>query len=241
MTWVGDPRLAAGTEAARYLDAAFTPGARLGTVYDDPTTPVVVTRVEQVATLRVPSGRLVVDAPWHDDDAWRYERGLPTRPPRELAVGIPAGAHPVDVAWTAGPYEFLGRHFEGIECAATRLRLHDEPVVAWEMGLGVDDDIDGLQPGDSFRFASDANVGCFADAGAWTTLSAPFRTYVDGSPVPRETERLPHEGERVRDDSRQADLVTFSAESGGIVWVGRTGSGDVAAVVVTTGLHGAEA
>lgn len=241
MTWVSDPRLAAGAEAARYLDAAFTPGARLGTVYDDPTTPVVVTRIEEVTTLRVPSGRLVVDAPWDDDDARRYERGLPTRPPRELAVGIPSGVHRVEVAWTAGPYEFFGRHFEGIECAATRLRIRDEPVVAWEMGLAGDDDIDRLQPGGTVRFASDANVGCFADAAAWTTLSAPFRTYVDGSPVPRDTERLPHGGERVRDESHQADLVTFTAESGGVVWLGRARTGDVAAIVVTAGLHGARA
>ncbi|RVU18883.1 hypothetical protein EOT10_30710 [Streptomyces antnestii] len=82
MEWVEDARLAAGPEATWYLEAAFTPGAHLGTVYDDPTTPVVVTGVEELTTIRVPSGRLVVDAPW-DDDVWRYEKGLPTRPPRE--------------------------------------------------------------------------------------------------------------------------------------------------------------
>ncbi|MGW4202395.1 hypothetical protein [Streptomyces sp. NPDC004726] len=68
MKWVGDARLAAGPEATWYLETAFTPGARLGTVYDDPTTPVVVTSIEEVTTMRVPSGRLVVDAPWDDDD-----------------------------------------------------------------------------------------------------------------------------------------------------------------------------
>ncbi|MEU5069703.1 DUF4241 domain-containing protein [Streptomyces virginiae] len=130
--------------------------------------------------MRVPSGRLVVDAPWHDDQVWEYQRGLPTWPPRELAVRIPPGVYRVEIAWTAGPYEFMGEHVDGVECAATRLCISDDPVVGWEMGLGVEDDIARLQPGEEPRFFSDANVGCFADAGAWTTLSAPFRTFIDG-------------------------------------------------------------
>ncbi|MER7519111.1 DUF4241 domain-containing protein [Streptomyces sp. NPDC126499] len=241
MEWVGDARLAAGPEAVWYLETAFTPGAHLGTVYDDPTTPVVVTGVEELTTLRVPSGRLVVDAPWDDDDAWRYEKGLPTRPPRELAVRIPPGVHRVELAWTAGPYEFFGEHFDGVACAATRLCVSDAPVVGWEMALGVGEDVDRLPAGEKPRFGSDANVGCFADAGAWTTLSAPFRTYVDGEPVPRDTERLSHGYERVRDESRRADLVTFTAESGGVVWLGRTATGAVASIVVTSGMAGAKA
>lgn len=80
MKWVGDARLAAGPEAAWYLETAFTPGAHLGTVHDDPTTPIVVTGIEEVTTMRIPSGRLVVDAPFDDDDVSRYEQGLPTRP-----------------------------------------------------------------------------------------------------------------------------------------------------------------
>ncbi|MFE5243017.1 DUF4241 domain-containing protein [Streptomyces sp. NPDC056627] len=241
MGWAGDARLAAGPEAVRYLEAAFTPGAQLGTVYDDPTTPVVVTGIEEVATLRVPSGRLVVDAPWHDDETWKYRRGLETSPPRELAVRIPPGTHRVELAWTAGPYEFFGEHCDGVERAATRLRVSDQPVCRWEAGLGVDDDVDRLQPGDRPRFHSDSNVGCFADAGAWTALSAPFRAYADGAPVRRPTEQLAEGYERVSDESRQADLVTFPAESGGTVWLGRTATGDVAVIVVTSGLPGAEA
>ncbi len=120
MEWVRDARLAAGPEATWYLEAAFTPGAHLGTVYDDPMTPVVVTGIEELTTIRVPSGRLVVDAPWHDDQVWEYQRGLPTRPPRELAVRIPPGVYRVEIAWTAGPYEFMGEHVDGVECAATR-------------------------------------------------------------------------------------------------------------------------
>ncbi|MFA7764385.1 DUF4241 domain-containing protein [Streptomyces sp. NRRL S-448] len=194
-----------------------------------------------MTTLRVPSGRLVVDAPWDDDDVSSYERGLPTRPPRELAVSIPPGVYRVEIAWTAGPYEFLGKYCDGVECAATRLCISDDPVIVWEMGLGPDDDIDQLQPGRPLQFYADANVGCFADAGAWTTLSAPFRTFKDGRPVPRDTEQLPGSCERVRDEAHRADLVTFVADGGGVVWLGRTQTGDVATIIVTSGMPGTKA
>ncbi|WUD78347.1 DUF4241 domain-containing protein [Streptomyces sp. NBC_00510] len=154
---------------------------------------------------------------------------------------IPPGTYRVEIAWTAGPYEFFGEHFDGVECAATRLCISDDPVAGWEMGLGVDDDIDRLQSGERIGFGSDANVGCFADAGAWRALTAPFRAFVDGVPVPRESEQLPDCCERVTDESLRADLVTFTAESGGVVWLGRTKTGDVAAIVVTSGMHGAKA
>lgn len=93
----------------------------------------------------------------------------------------------------------------------------------------------------ALRFGSDADVGCFADAGAWMALTAPLRAYVDGMPVPRDSEQLPGGCERVTDESQQADLVTFTAESGGVVWLGRTKTGDVAAIVVTSGMPGAKA
>ncbi|GGQ31704.1 hypothetical protein GCM10010233_56460 [Streptomyces pseudogriseolus] len=64
-------------------------------------------------------------------------------------------------------------------------------------------DVDRLEPGERVRFSFDANVGCFADAGAWATLAAPFRTYVDGNQVPRDSERLPGWCERVSDESQQ--------------------------------------
>ncbi|MFK0223742.1 DUF4241 domain-containing protein [Streptomyces vinaceus] len=241
MKWVKDTRVAAGPEATWYLEAAFTPGAHLGTVHNDPTTPIVVTGIEEVTTMRIPSGRLVVDAPFDDDDVSSYEAGLPTRPPRELAVSIPPGVYRVEIAWTAGPYEFLDEYFDGVECAATRLCISDDPVILWEMGLAIGDDVDRLQPGEQPRFHADANIGCFADAGAWTTLSAPFRAFKNGSPVPRESEQLPGWCERVRDESQQADLVTFTAESGGVVWLGRTKTGDVATIIVTSGMPGSKA
>ncbi len=114
-------------------------------------------------------------------------------------------------------------------------------MTGWETGLGVDDDVDRPQPGDTPRFGSDADAGCFADAGAWPALSAPFRAYVDGFPAPRDTEQPSGDCERVSDESRQADLVMFTAQSGGVVWLGRTRTGDVAAIVVPSGMPGAKA
>ncbi|MFK0016239.1 hypothetical protein [Streptomyces sp. NPDC091027] len=116
----------------------------------------------------------------------------------------------------------LKEHVDGVECAATRLCISDDPVVGRDMGLSVEDDIARLQSGVEPRLFSDANVGFFADAGAWATLPAPFRTFIDGVPAPRDSEQLADGCERVRDESQQADLVTFGAESGGVVWLGRT-------------------
>ncbi|MBK3562354.1 hypothetical protein JHN47_01025 [Streptomyces sp. MBT62] len=106
----GDARLAAGPEATWYLERAFTPGAQLGTVYDDPETPVVVTGIEQVTTIRVPSGRLVVDAPWHDDEVWKYEQGWPTAPER-AGRADPAGHLPGGVLVDDGAVRVHGRAF----------------------------------------------------------------------------------------------------------------------------------
>lgn len=66
-------------------------------------------------------------------------------------------------------------------------------------------------------------------------------TFIDGVPVPRDSEQLADGCERVRDESQQADLVTVGAESGGVVWWGRTKTGDVAAIVVTSGMPDAKA
>jgi hypothetical protein len=128
-----------------------------------------------------------------------------------------------------------------VACAAARLCVSDEPVAGWELGLSVDDDPDRLEPGERVQFGSDADIGCFADAGAWRTLSAPFRTYTDGMPAPRGSQRLSYLCERVRDESHRADLVTFTAEPGGVVRLGRTRTGAVASILVTSGMSGAKA
>ncbi|WP_189390267.1 hypothetical protein [Streptomyces sp. SDr-06] len=53
----------AAPEVRAYLDAVFTPGARLGARRGDPLTLVEAVEVARVASIRVPSDRLVVDSP----------------------------------------------------------------------------------------------------------------------------------------------------------------------------------
>ncbi|MFI1279374.1 DUF4241 domain-containing protein [Streptomyces sp. NPDC020858] len=96
---------------------------------DDPLTFAEVVEVEEVTTIRAPSGRLIVDSPWSED------------PGREIMARIPPGTYRVEAAWTEARYEHGGESFEGRECAATRLLVSDDPVVVWEAGAGVNDDI----------------------------------------------------------------------------------------------------
>ncbi|MEU2253770.1 DUF4241 domain-containing protein [Nocardia xishanensis] len=63
------------------------------------------------------------------------------------------------------------------ECAATRLRIRDEPVVTWELVLGVGEDPSG-PPADRAGFEAEEAMGCFADATAWESLTAPFRRFL---------------------------------------------------------------
>ncbi|MEV7602853.1 DUF4241 domain-containing protein [Kitasatospora sp. NPDC089797] len=238
MDLAADARSAAGPEESWYLEAAFTPGTRLGTRHDDPATPVRVVEVREVATIRIPSGRLVVDAPWPQEDG----PDLRTRVGRELAERIPAGVFRMEAAWTEAPYEFMGERFDGRELAAVRLRITEAPVTRWEMALGVGDDIERIHPGKRVGFETETNMGSFADAVAWPVLTDPFlefwRGFRTGNRQPRHTESL-FDGafERVADDEHGADLVAFDAEGSSVVWLGRTKTGAVASVAVACGYH----
>lgn len=248
MGWVGDARVAAGPEVGRYLEAVFTPGERLGVLEDDPTTFIEVAEVREVATIRVPSGRLIVDCPWPDDETGQP---LELREGRELAARIPPGTYRVEAAWTEAPYTFMDEHFDGRECAAVRLCLGDEPVAGWEMALGVDDDIERLRAGEGVGFhPAELATGGFADATAWPELTTPFLRFwqelgalgeMNLSPeeyheasgrVTRATEEYDHHFERVSDDTLRADLLTFPVDGSTVVWLGRTRSGEIASVVV---------
>ncbi|MEV8529554.1 DUF4241 domain-containing protein [Streptomyces sp. NPDC052000] len=232
MAYVGDGRLVAAPEVRAYLDAVFTPGARLGVRRGDPLTFVEVVEVARVASIRVPSGRLVVDTPWLEDEDGE---------PRELAVRIPPGTYRVDAAWTEAPYEFMGELFSGRDVAATRLRVREGTVAVWEMGLAAGDDIERLRQGDEAGFTTDTSMGSFGDATAWPTLTAPFRKFWEqcrtapGTLVSRDTESLGGgEFEMVRDETRGADLITFSATEGlSVAWLGRTETGELSSIVVT--------
>ncbi|MFC8450116.1 DUF4241 domain-containing protein [Kitasatospora sp. NPDC057223] len=228
-----DTRLMAGPTESWYLEAVFTPGTPLGTRLDDPTTPVRAVQVTEVTTVRIPSGRLIVDSPWPDDD----DPELRTRSGRELAQRIPPGAFRVEAAWTEAPYEFMGEHFDGRTVAAIRLCITDAPVTTWERALGVEDDIEMIRPGDRTGFSSEANMGSFSDAAAWPALTAPFRAFWHGCQAgnrqPRETETLVDNWfERTSDEESGADLVAFVTEGSSAVWLGRTETGEIATVSV---------
>lgn len=229
MAWVGNARLAAGPQDAGFLESVFVPGARLGVRADDPATFVEVVEVVEVTTIRVPSGRLIVDSPWSED------RG------REIVARIPAGTYRVEAAWTEAPYEFGGKYFDGRECAATRLRVSDDPVVVWEAGVGVNDDIgDADVAAAGFHSDSEA-MGAIADAEAWEALTEPFRRFQQAvapwvtAPTPdRDTEDLGGGWfEKSSNEGLEADLIAFDvAEGWAPVWIGRTRTGAVASILV---------
>ncbi|MFD8565901.1 DUF4241 domain-containing protein [Streptomyces sp. NPDC059639] len=182
-----------------------------------------------VASVRLPSGRLMVDTPWPED-----------RPARELAERLSPGTYDVEASWVEAPYEFMGQRFDGRECAAVRLLVRDEPASVWEIALGVDDDVQQLVSGEEVGFQTDTAMGAFADACSWQALTGPFPQFWDrseqmpGVAIDRETEKV-HSGEfeKVTHCASQADLLTFPAEEGmTAVWIGRTTVGQVATVAV---------
>ncbi|MQS16458.1 DUF4241 domain-containing protein [Streptomyces kaniharaensis] len=241
MGHAADVRLAAGPEETWYLEAVFTPGTRLGTRPDDPTTFVQVAEVREVTTIRIPSGRLIVDSPWPEDD----DPELTVRVGRELAERIPPGNYRVEAAWTQAPYEFMGERFDGREVAAIRLCITETPVMSWEMAIGVGDDIETIRPGDRIGFTSETNMGSFSDAAAWPALTGPFREFwrrqQAGNRQPRDTESLFDDRfERASEEGHGADLVTFPAEGPSVVWLGRTGTGVIASVAVADGYHSSD-
>ncbi|MEU1289539.1 DUF4241 domain-containing protein [Kitasatospora sp. NPDC005856] len=223
-----------GPQTREYLDGLFTPGVRIG---GNPYTPyswIEIAEVREVTTIRLPSGRLVVDSPWI------------TGAPRELAVRVPPGEYRVDVSWADCPHLFDGCYTERRECAATILRVRDEPVVTWELALGVGED-PALRASGAGYEAEDA-MGCFADATAWRTLTEPFRRHLaesaagfGGPPIGREREEDADlvrkrlcEGwfDLVRDEEHRADLLTFGVPEGwGQVWEGRARDGRTAAIL----------
>ncbi|MFG2825548.1 DUF4241 domain-containing protein [Kitasatospora sp. NPDC048365] len=238
MDHAADLRHAAGVEESRYLDAVFTPGARLGTRPDDPTTFVEVVEVREVTRIRVPSGRLIVDSPWPEE----CDAEMRPRAGRELAERIPPGTCRVEASWTQAPYEFMGEQYDGRDVAAVRLCVADSPVARWEMALGVGEDPETVPPGERIGFHCETNMGSFADAGSWPALTAPFRDFWrsdwDGDPRPRATESFfDYAFERSSDERHGADLVTFAAPGPAVVWLGRTATGALAAVVVANGYH----
>ncbi|WP_280892855.1 DUF4241 domain-containing protein [Streptomyces sp. SAI-135] len=234
MGYTADERVAAGPEESRYLEAVFTLGAQVGTHAEDPARPVYVVEVTEVSPIRVPSGRLVVASPWPDDSDWE----LPTPAGRELKDRIPPGVHRVQASWTEAPFEYNGEQFDGREAVAIRLLVSDAPVACWEAALGVGESIERIVHGKRPAFDSEENMGSFADATAWPSLTEPFRqVWLDVDAGKQDaslaTETLGESFERVSDEALGADLVTFPADGGSVVWLGRTETGSIASIVTT--------
>lgn len=202
-----------------HLDALFRPGTRLSTSYE----PMTVLEVREVGTVRVPSVRLVVDCP-------------ATGSGRELTVRIPPGSYAVESAWVGYEYDFMGEHVETEDSTAVRLRVRDEPVTRWEMGLAAGEDTRILRDGHAYGFATDVAGGGFADGVAWPALCEPFREEQRGRGL-HGVERLSDGFARTTVEASAADLVSFatSGDGGYPVWLGRGRSGELAAVVVEIG------
>ncbi|GGV29400.1 hypothetical protein GCM10010260_82380 [Streptomyces filipinensis] len=197
------------------MEAVFTPGAQVGTHAEDRARPVHVVEVTEVSPIRVPSGRLVVASPWPDDS----DPELPTPAGRELKDRIPPGVHRVEASWTEAPYEYDGEQFDGREEVAVRLLVSDAPVACWEAALGVGESIERIVPGERPTFDSEENMGSFADATAWPSLTEPFRQFWLGVDAGRQdasraTESLGESFERASDEALGADLVTFPTGGG---------------------------
>ncbi|GLW52438.1 hypothetical protein [Kitasatospora phosalacinea] len=228
------------------LEALFTPGALLGAAHTyghGPALPARLTAVEEVATVRTPSGRLAVACPWPPDD----EPGVPLPVAFELAERVPPGPHRVEAAWYRAPVLFMGEVQDHPEVAAVRLRLTDAPVTRWEAAAFVPTPV-GTDPGGVLdaddhgrrHFYDEHQTCAFADAAAWPELVAPFRQFahnaIAGLPnTGRATESL-RDGcfERTSSPARAADLLSFPS-SGTTTWLGRAADGTPAAVLV----HGA--
>ncbi|MEU5311274.1 DUF4241 domain-containing protein [Streptomyces sp. NPDC021562] len=185
---------------------------------------LTVDRVEDITTVRVPSGRLVVADPLY--------RGAP----RELTERIPPGEYPLQTAVLVGEGEYEGERFPVTEEPLVRLLISEAPAVTWELGLGEKEDPRLLPDREAYGFPTDAAQGAFADATAWETLADAFRRCFDEG-TDDGVQDVRTGSLRIADDTTGGDLVSFHTEGDGAwpVWLGRAASGALVSVVVITG------
>ncbi|MFD7409611.1 DUF4241 domain-containing protein [Streptomyces sp. NPDC059866] len=184
---------------------------------------MTVAEIQHIATLRIPSGRLVVADAMEQDS------------PRELIERVPPGEYPLQAAVLVGEGDYYGERFPVTEQPAVRLLIGDEPPVTWEMGLSEGDDPRLLLDGHAYGFGTDGAAGSFADASGWARLSGKYRSFLmdrDASAAENIADGCIH----AADEETGGDLVSFHTGGDGTypVWLGRSDSGELVAVAVIT-------
>ncbi|MDT0399185.1 MULTISPECIES: DUF4241 domain-containing protein [Streptomyces] len=175
-----------------------------------------------IATVRIPTGRLAISDPVDEK-------------PRELAERIPPGEYALEAAVIVGEGSYGDERYPVTEEPAVRLRVRDEPAVAWELALGEGEDPRLLLDGHAYGFGTDGAAGAVADAAAWQTLSGKVRRSCSeegGDACVSLGEGHLH----AADETTGSDLVSFRTGGDGTwpVWFGRSATGAVVSVVVIT-------
>ncbi|MFC9437201.1 DUF4241 domain-containing protein [Nocardia sp. NPDC057030] len=211
------------------LGALFQPGTRIayGAQINGADTEIVtIVDPVEIGEMSVPSGRLIVDRAYVDQDR-------PSRRVRELCEQIPAGTYRVQAAMTRTDWEFQGETGFNIGSCAVRLVLAPEQVATWELAVCADDDVRLLEDGRVVGWMMDNyDHGCFADAAAWETLADRFACFYDDDDDDG-IERLTDEFIRVHDDATDADMIAFPAggDTQNPVWLGRAESGQIVTIL----------
>ncbi|MFI6021115.1 DUF4241 domain-containing protein [Streptomyces sp. NPDC051287] len=206
-----------------HLDELFEPGTRIATSVEPEMT---VSAILDIATLRLPSGRLVVADPLTEG------RGAG----RVLSERIPPGEYRVQAAVVAFESEYEDVRTAVKEEVAVRLLLAEEPAASWEPALAEGDDVRLLRENEIYGFDTDGAAGAFADASGWEGLADRYRRYL--------VEQEDDAGEtvsdgyvRTTDQATGGDLVSFCTDGDGThpVWLGRASTGKPVSVVVVVG------
>ncbi|RAJ50748.1 uncharacterized protein DUF4241 [Streptomyces sp. KhCrAH-43] len=208
------------------ISELFHPGVRVTDGYHPEMT---VVEPRRIGTLRVPSGLLAVSGPDIDKDGPHIT--IPV-PPGEYVLQEAQVRHTYHCEWEEG-------EVTRTETTALRVLISEAPAVTWEMALRPDDDRRLFIEDQISGFDTHGATGCFADAGAWGPLIALFekgmiRGVPDLDPDVYEDISDSMFLLRTRDRAAGGELAAFATIADGTypVWVGRSGTGAVVAVVV---------
>ncbi|MFD5757497.1 DUF4241 domain-containing protein [Streptomyces sp. NPDC127044] len=227
-TWCADrvadgrPSLWVPPRPARpaHLDELFEPGTRIATSFAPE---MMVSAIRDIATLRLPSGRLVVADPLTEG----HSAG------RRLSERIPPGEYLMQAAVVAYESQYEDTRTPVKEEVAVRLLLGEEPVASWELAPAEEDDVRLLREDEIFGFDTDGAAGAFADASGWEVLADRYQRYL--------VEQEDDAGETISDgymhttdEATDSDLVSFYTGGDGTypVWLGRASTGKPVCVVV---------